>query len=202
MNRFRQPPEPTPAPVTPSTISVTRIDVAGSTVFNSADFASILQPLEGKPVTLQELQSAADAITQLYIDRGYVTSGAVLPQQDVTNGVVVIQVVEGLLERIDVEGTQMVDPNDIRQIVQRGVSVPLNVNSLESQLQSLKADSRFTTVEASLNPGTQAGQSILVIRVTEANNSGTSSSGGTQGGGIQFLPPATPNATRTGGATR
>jgi hypothetical protein len=166
----QSPASPLPSPLEPgTTISVTRIEVTGSTVFSERELQAITQPLEGKPATLKELQSATDAIKQLYIDRGYVTSAAVLPEQTLTNGVVNIRVVEGSLERIDVEGTQTVNPDDIRQIVQRGVSVPLNANDLESQLQVLEADPRFTSVKASLNPGTQVGQSILVVQVTEAN---------------------------------
>lgn len=184
---------PSNAPSQPPTILVTRINVSGSTVFSARELQAITQPLEGKSITFEELRGAADAITQLYVDRGYATSRAVLPEQTIANGVAVIQVVEGSLERIDVEGTQAVNPDDIRQSVQRGVSVPLNQNDLEAQLQLLQADARFTKVEASLNPGTQTGQSILVIRVAEANSSGN----------LLFSGPEPPGpGRRMGGAGR
>jgi hemolysin activation/secretion protein len=167
------PPTPTPSPATPPvqpspTITLTKIEVIGSTILGTKELEPITQPLEGKTVTLEQLRQAADAITQLYLDRGYITSRAILVDQTVANGVVQIRVVEGSLERIDVEGTQRLNPSYVRNRVQLGANPPLSRDKLEDQLRLLKADPLLTNVEASLRPGTQLGQSILIVRVTEA----------------------------------
>ena len=167
------PPTPTTLPETapgaPSPqLNVTRVEVTGSTILGAKELNPITQPLENRKVTLEELRQAADAITQLYLDRGYITSRAILADQTVTNGVVQIRVVEGSLERIDIEGTQRLNPNYVRSRIQLGTKPPLSRDNLEDQLRLLKADPLFTNVEASLRPGTQLGQSILVVRVTEA----------------------------------
>ena len=160
-------PENSPAPPAPK-IAITKIEVNGSTILGSKDLNPITQPLEGQTVTLEQLRQAADAITQLYLDRGYITSRAILADQTVANGVVQIRVVEGSLERIDIEGTQRLKPSYVRNRIQLGTNSPLSRDQLEDQLRLLKADPLFTNVEASLRPGTQLGQSILVVRVTEA----------------------------------
>ncbi|XGV97779.1 MAG: ShlB/FhaC/HecB family hemolysin secretion/activation protein [Leptolyngbya sp. BL-A-14] len=167
------PPTPTAppetAPGTPSPqLNVTRIEVTGSTILGAKELDPITKPLENRTVTLEQLRQAADAITQLYLDRGYITSRAILADQTVTNGVVQIRIVEGSLERIDIEGTQRLKPNYVRSRIQLGTKAPLSRDKLEDQLRLLKADPLFTNVEASLRPGTQLGQSILVVRVTEA----------------------------------
>lgn len=166
---------PTPAPDTPPTtpivrIPVTRVEVTGSTVFRPADFDRITQPLVGQARSLEELQQAADAITQLYLDRGYITSRAVLVEQTIKDGVVQIQVVEGAIEEIRVEGTRNVRRSYVQSRIGLGAQPPLNRDDLEDSLRLLKTDPLFTNVEASLRPGTQLGQSILVVRVTEAKN--------------------------------
>jgi len=161
-------PTPHPAPPTLVNIPVTKIDVTGSTVFHAADWLTIIQPLEGRLVSLEELQRAADAITQLYLDRGYITSRAILVDQTVTNGVVQIQVVEGSLEQIKLEGNRHVRESYIRSRIALGTKPPLNRDSLEDQLRLLKLDPLFTNVEASLRSGNQLGTSILTVRVTEA----------------------------------
>lgn len=161
------PPELSPGVPSPK-LTVTSIEVTGSTILGPKELDPITQPLENRTVTLEELRQAADAITQLYLDRGYITSRAILADQTVSNGVVQIRVVEGSLERIDVEGTQRLNPAYVRKRIQLGTHPPLSRDALEDQLRLLKADPLFTNVEASLRPGTSLGQSILIVRVTEA----------------------------------
>lgn len=165
-----QPEPPTdsqPSPETPP-IPVTTIEVTGSTILKPSEIEAIVAPLEGRSVTLAQLQEAADQITEIYLERGYITSRAIVPEQTISQGVVRIQVIEGILERIDIEGTQRLDPDYIRDRVQLGAGQPLSTARLEDQLRLLRANPLFETVEASLRAGTQEGQSILIVRVTEA----------------------------------
>ncbi len=169
-------PSPSPSPVpspeaTPNpAIAVTKIEVTGSTILGAKEIEPIIKPLEGRSVTLDELRNAADAITQIYLDRGYITSRAILVDQVIENGVVQIRVVEGSVEQIDVEGTRRLHPSYVRSRVALGAGTPLRQDRLEDQLRLLKADPLFANVEASLRPGTQLGKSILTVRVTEAQS--------------------------------
>ncbi|HBB33306.1 MAG TPA: peptide ABC transporter permease [Cyanobacteria bacterium UBA8803] len=170
----RQPAQPStdtvPNPVPNSTgISVQRIQVTGSTVFGEGELNPLIKPVEGRTVTLEELRGVADAISQLYLDRGFITSRAVLVEDSLASGVAEIRVIEGSLEKIEVEGTRRVNQNYVRSRVQLGARTPLNTAKLEDQLRLLRIDPLFENVEASLRAGTGVGQSILVVRVTEAN---------------------------------
>jgi len=167
-------PAPAPTPETPPPTSTTqirvqRIDVVGSTIFKPEEFAPITQPVIGQAVTLEQLRMVADRITQLYLDGGYITSRAVLVDQVISEGVVQIRVIEGSLERIDIEGNHRVNADYIRSRVQLGGRIPLNQGSLEDQLRLLRLDPLFENVEASLRAGSGLGQSILTVRVTESN---------------------------------
>jgi hemolysin activation/secretion protein len=128
-----------------------------------------VKPYEGRALTLEQLRQVADAITQLYLDRGYITSRAILVDQTITNGIVEIRVLEGSLQEIQIEGARRVKPNYIRSRVRLGAKTPLNTAQLEDQLRLLRADPLFENVEASLRAGTRVGQSILIVRVVEAN---------------------------------
>jgi hemolysin activation/secretion protein len=164
-------PEPKPEPSQPSpsiSIKVNKIKVVGSTVFGAQDLAPITQPLEGRNVTLEELRNAADAISQLYIKKGYITSRAVLVNQTITNGVVEIRVIEGRLEKIEVEGTRRLNQTYVSSRIQRAVTTPLNSTKLEEQLRLLQLDPLFKKVEGSLSAGSTIDQSILTVRVAEA----------------------------------
>lgn len=165
---------PTPTPETPPpqpdiTIPVKNIEVIGSTIFGPGELDPIVQPYEGRSLTLEELRTVADAITQLYLNQGYITSRAILVDQTISDGVVRIRVIEGSLARIDVEGNRRVNTSYIRDRIQLGAKTPLKKDALEDQLRLLKTDPLFKNVEASLRAGEQLGQSVLTVRVTEAN---------------------------------
>ena len=79
--------------------------IEGNTVLPQGDLDAIAAPYEGREVTLEELFRLKDEITLAYVNAGYVNSGATLPDQDVTAGVVRLAIVEGELEAIDITGT-------------------------------------------------------------------------------------------------
>jgi hemolysin activation/secretion protein len=172
-----RPPEIKPTPpvepsLTPSTvmIPVQKINVVGATLLNPADLKKITQAVEGKSVTLTELQGVANAITQLYLDRGFITSRAIVSQQSIVNGVVQIQAIEGSIENIEIQGLERLQAGYVRDRLQRGTQKPFNQNALEDQLRLLKSDPLLSELEASLRPGTGSGQSILTVRLKESNS--------------------------------
>ena len=165
---------PPTAPITPpqnssTPIAVRKIVVTGSTVLTTTELANLTQPLEGKSATLQELQSLADQITQLYLERGYITSRAIVAQQKITDGIVTIQVIEGSLDLIEVQGNSRLNNSYILNRVKLGTGSPLNKNNLEDKLQLLKSDPLLSEVNANLQPGKESGKSKLIVRVKEAS---------------------------------
>lgn len=158
-----------PVPDTSIVFAVRQIDVVGSTILTADEIRQITQPLVGPQVTLQALKAATDDLTQLYLSRGYITSRATLDPQTITDGVVQIRVIEGGIERIEITGTQRLNVDYVRDRVQLGVSTPLNIARLEDQLRLLLSDPLIANVEPKLQAGTEPGQSILSMQITEAD---------------------------------
>jgi hemolysin activation/secretion protein len=166
-------PNPIPETAVPDvsgTIQVEKIEVTGSTIFKPEQLNAITKSVTGRAVTVDELRQVAEAITQLYLARGYITSRAVLVNQKITAGVVNIRVIEGGIEKIEIQGTKRLNPDYVRSRVALGISQPLSTANLEDQLRLLRSDPLLSNVEASLRTGTTVGQSILVVRVTEAKS--------------------------------
>ena len=161
-----EPIRPTPQAQTP--IPVRRIEVVGSSILNPEDIAQITKPLEGRTVPLQALNDLRDAITQRYLDRGFITSRAILEIQTIRDGIIQIRIIEGQLEKINVEGTQRLNPNYIRSKIAQGVTVPLNARKLEDQLRLLLLDPLLSNVVPTLQAGSAEGKSILTVSVKEA----------------------------------
>ncbi len=150
-------------------ILIQDIIVTGSSIFDDDILKEITTPLLGQKVPAEEIQTVANKITELYLEKGYFTSRAVLKQESLSTGNIEIIVIEGELEKIEIEGTKRINQNYIRNRIKLGTDKPLNSAKLEEQLRLLKINPLFENVEASLKSGTQVGQSILVVRVTEAN---------------------------------
>ncbi|NER45170.1 MAG: ShlB/FhaC/HecB family hemolysin secretion/activation protein [Symploca sp. SIO1A3] len=166
---FPQPEETTP-PELPDSASfpIERINIEGSTIFTSADFAPLIEPLTGQNVTLNQLRGVADAITQLYLDQGYINSRALLSEQTITDGVATIEVIEGTITDIEISGQQRFLTSYFTSRLNRGIHTPLNVNQLEDQLRLLQINPLIEDLEVDLEPAEVTGESILRLEVEEA----------------------------------
>lgn len=171
--------DPQPEPSTPSeeapedvpaTIVVERFNVTGSTVFSQAQFDQVTEPFTQRPITLAELFQARTAVTNLYLERGYITSGAYIPPQTLRDGEVEIRVVEGQVEEIRVTGTRRLRPGYIRSRIALATGQPLNRDRLLEALQLLQLDPLIGSLSAELSAGTRPGVSLLDVRVTEADS--------------------------------
>jgi hemolysin activation/secretion protein len=159
------------------TITVNGIQLIGNTVLTPEELAPILLPIQGKAINLEQVKTAAEAITQLYISKGYITSQAKFDAQDpqsVVNGIAQIRTVEGEIERVDIIGTTQTNPDYVRSRVNLGITKPFKVNLIEDQLRLIRSDPIFRNVTSSLKPSASEGKSLLVIRVEEANQLGGS----------------------------
>lgn len=164
---------PRPVPefenVPPASFVVEDIQVEGNTIFQT-EIAALVRELEGRAVTLTELLALRTDITQLYIDSGYISSGAFVPTNQVLDdGVVQIQVIEGEVERIQINGLGHLRESYVRDRLTRATAPPLNVRQLEAALQLLQVDPLLQSVDAELTAGSGPGQNDLILDLVEAD---------------------------------
>ncbi len=79
------PPQPSEgAPLAQGSRFVLRdVTIAGNTVLDTAAIRSVVALYLGTPVTTTGLEEIRRQLTLLYIDRGYIDSGVVIPDQNV-----------------------------------------------------------------------------------------------------------------------
>jgi hemolysin activation/secretion protein len=149
-------------------IFIKKVEVQGNTVLQD-EMAALTQPYSNREVTFEDLLELRSAITQLYIKNGYITSGAFLPSnQDLSSGIVQIQVVEGELEQIEIGGLRRLREGYVRSRLERATSTPLNQKRLEEALQLLQLDPLIEQVNAELAAGSTPGSNILRVSLKEA----------------------------------
>jgi hemolysin activation/secretion protein len=147
---------------------VKEIQIVGNTVLKE-EIAELKRPLEETYITFGQLLELRSQITQLYIKEGYVTSGAFLPNnQNLTSGIVKIQIVEGELEEVQLSGLQKLQERYVRSRIARATQTPVNQKKLEQALQLLQIDPLIAQVNAELTAGSTPGSNILRLQVKEA----------------------------------
>lgn len=158
-----------PPPLPELRVRVRNYNIHGGTAFTPEELEAVLAPWLGREIDSNDLIAIRDALTGLYVEHGYVNSGAVIPDQDLADGNLEIALVEGTLARIDVSGTERYRPGVLRDRVAVAVKAPLRVKDIEHALQLLQQDPRIERVHARLAPGERAGEAVLSLRVEEAN---------------------------------
>lgn len=115
----------------------------------------------GRCLGVAELEAILATLTKSYIDRGYITTRAYLPAQDLRSGVLEVTVVEGRIERFEVTGG-----NERAQWVRGAFPASpgdlLNLRDLEQgidQVNSLAANN----AKLDLRPGSTPGQTVVVV---------------------------------------
>lgn len=181
---FPPSPEASPSPeLSGDRICVTGFEVSGSTVYDADKLAQIAaaavlpaQPdcqvgaaQPGYRLTFAELQQARDALTQYYVNNGYLTSGAFIPEQVLEAGVVQLQILEGRIAAVEVRGLNRLNPAYVRDRIALAAQAPLNTEALLQGLQQLQLDPLIETLAVELSAGVQPGTNRLVATVAEAN---------------------------------
>ncbi|EGJ29697.1 MULTISPECIES: ShlB/FhaC/HecB family hemolysin secretion/activation protein [Moorena] len=157
----------------PRRIVIKRFNIIGSTVFSQEKLAEITDPFLNQPISLPRLFKLRSEITKLYDQEGYVNSGAYIPPQELEDGVVTVEIIEGELEDIIVKGLSRLNPNYIKSRLAIATKKPLNVRRLLNGLQMLRLDPLIANISAELSAGVEPGESLLEVTVTEADTFST-----------------------------
>ena len=164
------PPAPVPerrGPLPTLTVVAREIRVVGSTVFSADTLAQVTDPYRNREIASEDIEALRVALTVLYVKHGYGTSGALVPDQAIADGVLTIQIVEGKLSRIDVEGNYWFRSSYFTSRLQLDAGPPVNVPALQQRLQRYQTDRRIERINAELRPGEMRGESVLNVRVAE-----------------------------------
>ncbi|MGE0797952.1 MAG: ShlB/FhaC/HecB family hemolysin secretion/activation protein [Lautropia sp.] len=159
-------------PVRPGGVAkllVRRFELTGNTRWSTDELRrEVLSAFEGRELTAEDLETARRELTQWYVRHGYVNSGARIPDQPVSGGVVTIAIVEGRLTRVDVSGTHHLNERYLTERLLSAAGTPLHVGALADRLRQLQERPIIDRLRANLAPGNAPGESVLAVDVQEA----------------------------------
>jgi hemolysin activation/secretion protein len=140
----------------------------GNHVYSDGTLAKVVEKYRDRELNADDLEQARQDLTVFYISRGYVNSGAVLPDQDGSGGIIVFKIVEGRLTDIKLKGNRWFRSWWLRNEIRRGAGRPLNFNKLKEELQLLRQNPTISQINAELQPGGVPGESILDVTIKDA----------------------------------
>lgn len=177
-----------------ATVDVKMFRFVGNTLLRDAVLAEVVTPWANRTLDFSELRKATAAVAKAYRAAGWVVR-AYLPRQDITEGVITIQVVEAVFGTARAEAAQTDRP--LRLKLDHALTYidaaqkkgdPVNTNALDRALLLIE-DLPGTGVSASLSPGAKEGETDLVLKLSAKalvngevalDNAGSRSTGNTR----------------------
>jgi hemolysin activation/secretion protein len=146
---------------------VKTIRVEGNTLLPDDEVAALVAPLVGDERTMGDLQKGAAAVQRAYRDAGYGGVMAFVPEQDLSDGEAVIQVIEGKLAKIGILENQRYDEASIRE------SLPYLKEGQTPLIRRIDQDIRLANenpakeLRVTLMPGEKPGDINANVKVIE-----------------------------------
>jgi hemolysin activation/secretion protein len=155
-------------PVTEGKTKITQVDVYGSTILADSAIAKLKRRYVNRELTSREIQGAADLVNRAYRREGYITSYAYVNPDKLGAGILEIQVKEGRVGKITIQGNKNFSESVLRKKVTLQEGDLLNFKKLNQDLfvinkhQDRKADLK-------IEPNIGTGISDIVITVKDRN---------------------------------
>ncbi|HIK34569.1 MULTISPECIES: BamA/TamA family outer membrane protein [unclassified Thermosynechococcus] len=162
------------------------VQVAGNQVLTQEKVNEIFAPQIGRTLNLRELQSGIEKINTFYKDNGYILGQVVGTPQVDPDGVVTLQVAEGVVEEVtyrflNKEGEptkQRTRDFVISREIDTQPGVVLNQNTVQADLRRLFELGLFEDVQVSLEPGRDPRKVNLILNIKERNTGSISAGAG------------------------
>ena len=163
------PPATAPSEVQPGgpTVPVEHFEIVGDSAFPDAILQAQLAGFLHRDLTLAELYQAADVLTKYYQSHGYGIARATVPQQEFSGGTVHLQVVEGRLGKVSVEGESRTRKSVIERRVSDFKSGALYTDAAMDRSVLLANDLPGLQVQATLEPGADFGTADLIYKAAD-----------------------------------
>jgi len=137
---------------------------SGNTALTSEELAAVAVPFMGQEISLGQAFAMANEVTRLYAERGYALSVGFLPAQEIDGGALKIEVVEGYVEDVVIDG-DIADRQDLWLAMGQSLraSKPLRTADLERAL--LLVDDLPGVAVSSVFEKSEAGRGATTLNV-------------------------------------
>ena len=138
------------------------IELQGNTVLSDTLVAETIRPFLGRSIVSEELRELQQRLTALYVRANYINSRVIAPDQEISDGKLVLHAVEGSLADIQFTGYEPPQNSSTRRRL-ADLPVPLRLDQLQQTLRLIEQDTRIAAVKGQLLPGQSANEATLQL---------------------------------------
>ena len=142
-------------------ISVKVVKFHGSSVFSAAQLQAVATPFLGRLLDSSDIEELRYRLTRLYVNAGYINSGAVIEGYDARSKSLRVRLQEGKLGAIHVNTKGMVRPSYVAERLRIAGVSPLNVSTLQERFLTLLDDPVIDSVRGAIGPSPVQGEATL-----------------------------------------
>jgi hemolysin activation/secretion protein len=144
------------------------LQVDGNTVLENSLIEKTLYPFLGKNKSVDDVEKARQTLEAIYKDKGYPTVLVEIPEQDVVEGLVRLNVVEGSIERLKVTGSRYFYLGKITEKVPALAAgkVPY-MPDVQEQVSALSKESPDRQVTPVFRAGSTPGKTEIELKVKD-----------------------------------
>lgn len=147
--------------------AVNAFEVRGDTLLSTEALTAVLAKHTGTNVVLTNILAAASDLQQEYRSRGYPTVRVAIPQQQVTNQMVKLQVFEGRLSDIEVTKNRFFSSNNVmRALPSLRTNMILNSVAFQAELDRANAN-QDRQIYPQLSPGPEENTTLLTLEAKD-----------------------------------
>jgi hemolysin activation/secretion protein len=157
---------PTPKDVAMHGTRASGIVLKNVTVPDETDFRAKVSPWLGQKLTRGDLNTMVSAIILFYRQHDRPIVDVAVPQQDVTNGVVQVILLEGRVGVVKVTGNRWVSSSEIRDDVSLQPGDEISADTLQGDLDWMNQNP-FHTTDLIYHPGAELGQTDLILQTKD-----------------------------------
>ncbi|MFW8609475.1 ShlB/FhaC/HecB family hemolysin secretion/activation protein [Rhizobium beringeri] len=142
---------------------IMRVEIDGANLLSAQEIGKVTAPYGNRCVGLAEINAVLRDVTHLYIDHGYVTSRAYVPQQDIRKTRILrLLVVEGTLSDIYLNGQKVAGSGSLATAFPGLIGRVVNIRDIEQGLDQMNR-LQANDAKSAMLPGPKDGTSILNI---------------------------------------
>ena len=150
-------------------VEVREIRLIGPLLLPAKQVRQTVEPYEGRLVSFAELITLRDELSRQVIAAGYISSGVVLPDQEIIAGVVEYKFVSNRLSEIRISGVTERRQRSLRKLMDTELDGALNVDRLNRAMRQVEQKPGVAYVQGKLTAGSRRGESALDLRVFPAD---------------------------------
>ncbi len=150
-----------------TTLPVAGFEFSGNDSISSETLAALLHDAVGKELTLSDLIDQAIRITRHYREQGFVVASAFLPQQEVANGIVRIEVLEGRYGQVTLDNASRLRDDVAHEHIASLEPGDLIEQSTLERTTLILNDLPGVHAQTTFRAGQRVGTSDLVVWLTD-----------------------------------